>query len=108
MITSFVAVFIIIIMTFLVTHPLYQTSHTQAGTEDPKAIPEFLQLLIFFNIYIDISSAKAGDSSPLPLEVQSFLPTLCWWQDFKNRSVFRLHCAEGPVRSSSSVAPLIF
>lgn len=100
MITSFVAVFIIIIMTFLVTHPLFQTSHIGRNWR-PKALTETPEFLLFL---IDISSARAGDSSLLPLEVQSFLPTLCWWQDFKCCAVFGLHCAEGPVRSSSSVA----
>lgn len=66
----------------------------------------FLELLEFFIFFIDIfpPSAWTGDSSPLPLEVQSFPPTLCWWQDFNNSSVFGLHCAGGPVRPSSSVA----
>lgn len=103
MITS-VVVFIIIIMTFsLVTHPMYQTSHTGRNWRSKGYSWNSWNFLFFF---IDIfpPSAWTGDSSPLPLEVQSFPPTLCWWQDFNNSSVFGLHCAGGPVRPSSSVA----
>jgi hypothetical protein len=80
-------------------HHLYQTSHRQGL----KVWRVDLQLKAFVSFH-RFSSTLTGGGSLLTLEVQSFPPpTLCWWQDFNNYSVFRLHCAGGPVRSSSSV-----
>lgn len=101
MIAAFV-VFIIIIMTFLFCDSSLISNLTQSGIEDMKGglgtpgIPYF---------FLDFPQLRQEGGSLLPLEVQSFPPpTLCWWQDFNNYSAFGLHCAGGPVRSSSSAA----
>lgn len=101
MITAFVVVFIIIIMTFLSCDSslLSNLTHRQ-GLKIQRVDLELLEFHIFCNFF----SALTEGSSLLPLEVQRFPPTLRWWQDFNNYSVFGLHCAGGPVRSFSSVA----
>lgn len=80
-------------------HPLYQTSLSE--TEGLQVDLEPWNFLSF----VDFPQLRLKGGFLLLLEVQSFPPpSLRWWQDFNNYSTFGLHCAAGPVRSSSSVA----